>query len=242
MQALHGDFDADVDVTGSLRVQKAIHGDVTGEIVVGGNLVVLQALHGSILDADGDGQSVNVGGNLNMLAAFGPRPGTGALEGSVVVGGALRHLRAGRAGLSADVDVAGTVGAVHSWGGVSGDVSAGHGMRWLTARGDLTGDVSVTAGNLGRIAVRGDVTGSTVDVSGRLGLVAARGDMDNATVDAGELGRVVVRGRISEDSTDGDADEIHAASGRFFAADTTWAGVIDAGNDHFFDGVRAYVG
>ena len=68
------------------------------------------------------------------------------------------------------------------------------------------------------------------------------GDFYNSSVLANILGKVKVKGIISEDNSDGDVDEIHVNLGSFSIADMTWKGVIDVDHDHWFDGVRAWVG
>ena len=156
----------------------------------------------------------------------------------------------------------------------TGNAEADSGLRSLYATGDLSANLDVT-GTLRALSVRGSIQDSLVDVTsgslnsvwtagdvnssvfrltdglgnptGRLGSFFAQGDLSNTTIQAGELGKVLVRGQIWEDSTDGDQDEIHALSGRFFAMDRSWRGWIDQNNSYWFDegepdGVKAWVG
>jgi hypothetical protein len=52
---------------------------------------------------------------------------------------------------------------------------------------------------------------------------------------------VLVRGRISEDGTDGDTDTIHANS-VFYIRDRTWGGWLGPGASRVFGGLTAHVG
>jgi hypothetical protein len=48
--------------------------------------------------------------------------------------------------------------------------------------------------------------------NGRLGTLVTYGDLYNSSVNAAGLGRVLVRGRLHEDATDGDVDSLVGGS------------------------------
>ena len=247
-----------VDVDGDLHVLKAVNGGLSSGVVVDGNATLIQAVGGHVSGP------VEIGGNLNTLAVH-----NGSLQGPVTTGmktgsGDLKSLKVVNGDVRGSVQVSGRFGSLmavgqSSGGNIQANVEAGNGLGILYATADLTGDVNVT-GDLARMTVRGDIVDSSVEVNAgsltslwaggkadravfraddTLQSVFVQGDLTNTTVGAGKLGRLRVRGRISEDASDGDKDEIwaHAGlfSGRFLAADETWAGWVDQENSHRFN-------
>jgi len=100
--------------------------------------------------------------------------------------------------------------------------------------------VGATKGSLGKVSVAGSVLGGTWNITGAAGSVAVRGNWTNSTFRADWLKSLSVVGRITEDNTDGDLDFIRVLNVGFSARDVTWSGYIPP--EHWFDGVRAYVG
>ena len=145
-------------------------------------------------------------------------------------------------------------------GNVSGSVTVGVDLRRLRVENDFSGDAAVggylrsiavdgsalgstvEAGSMGLLSVLGNVNNARVEVEDLLQSVEVSGDFYNGTIDVGLLGRVVGGGQITEDGSDGDTDEIHAESGTFQAEDATWSGMVELGADHWFGGIRAWVG
>jgi VCBS repeat-containing protein len=273
VQSIGGDLAGFLDVEGDLRVAMAFGrggagGSVSGGADVEGSVNVIKAIHGSIT------APVAAGGDLNVVMAVGGRIGGDLTAGSMGPDGAIRVVKAIGGDIEGRVDASGSVGTVvavnrgGAGGTISGDLSAGDGLGGIIARRDLTGNVNVT-GRLGRAIAGGDIAGCAidadragllraggtmenvaVDVDGDLGLAFTGDDMANTTVDAGSLGRVIVRGEITDDDGDGDHDRIRARDGRYFAMDRTQRGWVDGGErfgEMWFDegepdGVRAWCG
>ena len=230
LRAIGGDVTHPVEVGGSLGSLMIHNGSLTGELTAGGDLKALKVVNGDILG------SVNVSGKLGAVTAIGSAAG-GNVEGVVHAGDGLRSLYA-TGDLSANLDVTGT-------------------LRALSVRGSIQDSlVDVKSGSLHSVWTAGDINSSVFRLTdglgnpqGDLGSFFAQGDLSNTTIQAGELGKVLVRGQIWEDDSDDDHDEIHALSGRYFAMDQSWQGWVDDGTrwgDHWFDegepdGVRACV-
>ena len=259
-----GAINGPVDVEGDLRVLKAVGGSVTQDIDVGGNLATLIVMGGDLtgnVDVGGDfgvlrvvggdiqGQ-VDVGGHLTRAMAVAVRGTGGDVAGSLTAGAGLRSLLAG-GNLSGDLDVTGDLGSVTVRGSILGsaiDVRSSifrpGGWGVLFVMGNVNGSTFGIAGGLRRALVRGHIINSAF-TPGHWGLISVLGDFTNSSIDAGTLGRpgrLLVRGEISEDGSDGDTDGIHANGGRFFVKDADESAWIDIANDYWFDGVRAWVG
>ncbi len=97
-------------------------------------------------------------------------------------------------------------------------------------------------GRLSSVYVGGNATGSRFEVGGLLSSPFALGSFTNSTVQAGSLSVVYVGGQISEDSTDGDTDTIHADSGSYYVIDSTKFTHITPTAPATFGGVAASVG
>jgi len=80
----------------------------------------------------------------------------GEVAGELVVGGVVNR---GETAIAGDIDVEGHVRRILSFGDVTGDISAGNGLRSLCVRSDLAGDVNVE-GDVRSVTVRGNLTGT----------------------------------------------------------------------------------
>lgn len=246
LQAVRGDIGAAVDVGGNLRHMKSVGGDISGNVQVQGHARFVQAVRGSIVDGQSDGRGMHLGA-AGVVGAVGWGAGQGSIAAPLEIDGNARVVRAIGGSVLAPVNIGGRANLILANGGASGghireEVSVSTGLRALIAGGDLLGDVTLSSGRLNRVLVRGDMVQSTLDAAtGDIGPIDVLGNMENSTITARSLRRIVVRGEISEDGTDGDTDEVHATTGRFFAADRTWRGWIEDATGHDFSGVHAYV-
>jgi len=242
-----GDIGGDVVVGGELGVLRVVGGDLNGDVVLTGSdigRVVARAVYDDVahewvggnlrgtVRTPGDADVVGaVGGNMEGLIEIGGSMGlTGALaqdgqggnvSGSVVVGGDLDRLR-----VEADL---------------SGDATVGGYLRRIAVDGSALGS-TLCAGSMRLLSVLGNVNNARIEVEDLLQSVQVTGDFWNSSIDAGELGRVLVEGQITEDDSDGDIDEIHADAGSFLVRDVDEQDTITPSYDHWFDGVRAWVG
>jgi len=144
-----------------------------------------------------------------------------------------RTARAGCASL-------GTVMAINGDLDLSGgrSISAG-GMQsvWVDVNG-----AGASSGRLGSVYVGGSVSNSLFEADGLLASLFGQGSFTNSSVQAGSLSVVYVGGTISEDSTDGDTDLIHANAGSYFVIDSTKFSQITSAVSDTFSGVAISVG
>ncbi|MBM4036246.1 MAG: hypothetical protein FJ291_31305, partial [Planctomycetes bacterium] len=92
-----------------------------------------------------------------------------------------------------------------------------------------------------KVAIRGSVLGGDWRIGHDIGgAIRVRGNFTNTSIHAWMLNSLTVGGLITEDLADGDTDVIEVVNGIFWASDAAWGGFIPP--DHWFDGVRAYVG
>lgn len=247
-----GGISGDIDAGGDIGVVSAVGSNITGDITAGGGItgVIARAVYGSAGWTGGEiGGAVSAAGNIRVVFAVG-----GDISGDVTTAGGSVTAVSSRG-------LYDRLRRTYTGGSVTGDISADLRLYSLYAFEDLTGAIDV-GGDLGKVSVRGDVHDAGIDVGGGLTSIWVGGDMtttdvtvggflrslyvagdfENSSVQAGTLWRVLVRGVISQDDSDGDTDEIHADSGRFYAMDATWRGWIDSANDHDFADLRAWVG
>ena len=156
-------------------------------------------------------------GDLDLLRASGP------IDGAVNVDHHADTILATQ-GLSGTGSI--SVGSGTPGDGLDSLSVLGDLLGTVTVQGDLTrvsvsgnlgamangATIDVDGGNMDELTVRGDIIESLVDVDGKLSDVFVGRGFTESTIDAGELGRVVIRGALS--GTGGD-DEIHADTGRF---------------------------
>ena len=109
-------------------------------------------------------------------------------------------------------------------------------------RGAGRDGAGASSGRLGNVYVGGNVTNSYFETGGPLSSLFAQGNLTNTSVQAGSLSAVYVRGTISEDSTDGDTDAIHAGAGSYFVIDSTKFAQITPTVSESFAGVAASTG
>jgi len=256
-----GDLDGDVVAGGDLKALQVMGGDLNGDVVLTASdigRVTVRALYNRA-GAEWLGGSIRgdirASGNIGSILAVG-----GDITGDVTsTEGMVRNVTA-RSVLNRPTKTL-------RGGAMSGDLTAGAGLTRLFVGSDLSGDVSVT-GNLGSVTVRGSILESSIDVTssvfspGGWGVLSVLGDVENATfssdaflkrvsvrgdfantsIEAATLGRVLVRGTISEDYADEDEDVIHALEGSFFVRDADEHAWITATEDGNFGGVNAWVG
>jgi len=221
----------------------AIGGQLRSASISGGNLAgtITAASMGTIRIYSPGGLTAplttTAGGIRYLYVANGP------IAADLNVAGTLSRLTA-RRGIAqgATINVAGDLTRLYSYGDLAGTVEATGAISTLYVSGaELTG--AVNAASLRSLTVRGgDAVGAEINLAGGLSSAYLTGNMTNTTIETDTIGRITVRGLISEDGTDGDTDEIHAAAGTFYIRDATWRGTISAATDHFFNGLRAWVG
>ncbi len=238
IKSLGGDIDLtegrSIEAGGTIKNILAIDGDILGDgadvYINNGNLGRLRAIRGAIdsVYADVDGSPSTRTGRIGSVKAT----GAGGIADSII-------------------EAEGRIGSLWSAGSISGEFTASDGLGRVYAKGDLNAVVNVT-GNLGKVNVRGDVLSSSIDVTagkfgslsagggvydteitvdGYFGGLYANGDLYNSTVHTQTLRRVVVVGRIWQES----GGEIHAYTGRFFAKDYDERDTVDGSNDLWFD-------
>jgi len=233
------EFDPDIDGDGDTSDLTAIFSDGAvgsiklgddsqGDIWIGGTDAKGLSLKSfSIQSGSFDGDLVALGDVGKM--AFG-----GDFGSSITVLGSLKSLDIKGGDLNGDVSVGGLLGKV--------SVKARRDKQTgLFEGGEFLGTLAA-AGGVGKISVTGSVRGALIETGGLLKSLSVGEDLHNSSIDAGALRKVKVKGVISEDDSDGDVDEIHADSASFSIADATWKGVVDVTHDHWFDGVRVWVG
>jgi len=89
--------------------------------------------------------------------------------------------------------------------------------------------------------VGGSVTNSLFEADGLLSSPFSLGSFTNSSVQAGSLSVAYVRGTISEDSSDGDEDEIHSGTGSYFVIDSSKFAQVTPTALDVFGGVAASV-
>jgi len=206
-----------VDVTVERHLGRIVaHGDIAGNIAARsiGRIVAL----GGNIDLSG-GRHITAGSGIGLVRA---------VDGSII----------GDANdLTKEIAIAdGNLGTLQA---VRGDIrSLAVEVKGLSPRTGRIGVVRVTGPGRG-------ILDSRIEADGLINLVqtqGADGDLFNTTILARNLGRVAVRGNITEDMSDGDTDQIRSLEGRFFARDQSWTTWIEELRDHWFGGVRAWVG
>ncbi len=121
----------------------------------------------------------------------------------------------------------------------SGSKAAGGPVGDFEASLALSG-LGATKEALGKASIAGSVVGGAWNVAGAVGSIAVRGNLTNCSLQADWLKSLKVTGTIDEDGSDGDTDVFRVLNGSFSASDVTWRGIIPP--DHWFGGLRAYVG
>jgi len=173
-------------------------------------------------------------GDLVALGDVGKIAFGGDFGSSITIWGSLKTLDIKGGDLNGDVYVAGLLGKI--------SVTAQRDkLTRLYEGGDFLGTLETTGG-VRNMSVTGSVRNASIQVGGLMKSLSVGEDFYNSSIYAGALSKVKVKGVISEDDSDGDVDEVHADGGSFSIADATWMGILDITHDHWFDGVRAWVG
>lgn len=212
LKAIRGDIVGRIDVPGDLRTVIVFDGDITGDVVVGGDLGVLksigrnlsvdvnvggnagviQAVRGSILDGDGDGESVDVTGRLNRLSAFGWQAGQGVIEGRIRVGDDTGTIRAVGGDITATVET-GNLARISVVGGsvrgdlhVNGRLGSGSAQKRAGSGGGFAGLIDVEA-DIGSLSLAGGSLARPLNVGGSLGSLRVAGADLAGTVTTGNV-------------------------------------------------------
>jgi len=236
---------------GNVNTVMAIGGGISGSIQAStGSVGTVMAINGAITSPTIYGQT-----GVNLVQAI-----TGGVASSITSGASLGTVMA----INGDLDLTGgrsisagsTINALMAINGdilgdgvTSPDIYVGNGnLSSLMAIGggmqsvwvDVNG-AGPSSGRLGSVSVGGSVSNSRFEADGLLPSLFALGDFTNSSVQAGSLSVVYVRGTISEDSSDGDEDEIHADTGSYFVIDSTKFSQITPTAFDSFSGVTASV-
>ena len=238
---------------GSVVDDNIVVGDRLNQFVINGGRFdgVLEAgTMGTVLYNTPNGivNGVNSRGDLELLRTSGP------ITGNVNVDHFAEQIRALQG-----VSETGTISV--------GDGAPGDGLGTLSVRGDMRGAVTVQGdlvrvsiignlgvrdsgasvasidvedGNLDELTVQGDIIESSVTaLDGKLSNAFVHRGFTESTIDAGELGRVVIRGTLSGSGND---DEIHAGVGEFDLLAAGQLSRIKPGASKTINGVLASVG
>jgi hypothetical protein len=235
LQVLGGNLNGDVTLTGSnvgtvMAIAMAGHGGgISGSILAPtGRVGTVMAINGAITSPTIYGQT-----GVNLVQAINGGVAStitsGASLGTVMAIGGNLDLTGGRS-ISAESSINALMainGSILGDGGGEPDIYVANGNLWslLAVGGGMQNvwvDVNGTgpsAGRLSSVYVGGNATGSRFEVEGLLSSLVASGSFTNSSVQAGSLSVVYVGGAISEDTSDGDTDEIHAFAGSYYVID-----------------------
>ena len=191
-----------------VNLVQAINGGVSSSITSGAGLGTVMALNGD-LDVSG-GRSISAGGTVKALMAInGDILGDGIASPDICVGnGNLWTLQAVGGGMQS------------VWVDVNGAGASSGRLGSVYVGGSMTESRFEADGLLSSVYVGGSVSNSLFETDGLLSSLFSQNDFYNSTVQSGSLSVVYVRGRISENSTDGDTDEIHADTGSYYVIDS----------------------
>jgi len=247
-----GSIAGDITTNGNVSTVMAIGGGISGSIrAPTGKVGTVMAINGAITSPTIYGQA-----GVNLVQAI-----NGGVASSITSGTSLGTVMA----IDGDLDLSGgrsisagsTINALMAINGdilgdgvTSPDIYVGNGNLWsLQAVGGGMQNVWVdvngagpSSGRLSSVYVGGSVSNSFFETGGPLSSLFALGDFTNSSVQAGSLSVVYVRGTISEDSSDGDEDEIHADTGSYFVIDSTKFAQITSAVSESFAGVTASAG
>jgi hypothetical protein len=188
-----GNLSGDVSVSENVRTLYVLGGRITDStagdpaIDVGGNVSYLRA-QGTDPDSAVISGQIDVEGRLHFYHATGGTWSTGSLEAGEIgsahhltngglqipftttatagTDGDLAYMRVSKGPIAADINAPqGHVGRIFGFGGITGDITAGDGLRYLYSGDDANGDVDVT-GTLNQLRVRGGRLSSSIEVSG----------------------------------------------------------------------------
>jgi hypothetical protein len=178
-----------------------------------GNIVVSNGGISGTIETTGDLGSTFTDANGNIAGVTSIQAGGGGLTGQIIVGGNLVSQVSLRSGLDGIVAVQGDIGAIQTSGGnaVTGPngaltrfggitVSTGGVDGQIVALGNVFGDLNITGGLSGRIAVHGNEeyglsTGKNFSRTGILGNVSINGGIDTT-------GAIISAALIGDDGTD----------------------------------------
>jgi len=252
VQAINGGVASSITSGASLGTVMAISGGISGSIQAPtGKVGTVMAIGGAITSPTIYGQT-----GVNLVQAI-----NGGVASSITSGGSIGSvmaiagdldLRSGRS-----ISAGGTINALMAINGdilgdgvTSPDIYVGNGNLWSlqAVNGGMQSvwvDVNgagASSGRLGSVYVGGSVTNSLFEADGLLSSLFSLGSFTNSSVQTGSLSVVYVGGTISEDSSDGDEDAIHADTGSYFVIDSTKFAQITPTEPDTFSGVVASVG
>jgi len=189
-----------IKIGGSVYSQSAINS--SGNI---GTIQIAGSISNSSIEISGTGSvpSISIGGDLTDSAVVQTNSGNiGSLwvKGSIEAGaigttsGNIGTLKIGGDFLtSAGISSHGTLGAVTVGGSVTGSISAVAGITSVAIRGDFSGLVAASAGNIGAVTIGGDFIGATINGAGTLGAVKIAGLLTDAGIQTiGSIASVTV--------------------------------------------------
>jgi len=190
-----------IKIGGSVYSQSAINS--SGNI---GTIQIAGSISNSSIEISGTGSvpSISVGGDLTDSAVVQTNSGNigslsvrGSMGTGAVVSTASGNIGALKMGgdflTSAGIGSSGTLGAVTVGGSVAGSISAVAGITSVAIRGDFSGLVAASAGNIGAVTIGGDFIGATINGAGTLGAVKIAGLLTDAGIQTiGSIASVTV--------------------------------------------------
>jgi cytoskeletal protein CcmA (bactofilin family) len=190
--------------------------ELTGNVSVGGDIGSIYARH-ELTGAVTSGQDIGI---IEEGSYYSPSGGTDAVvTGAISAGRDIYRVTAYDGSITSSVSAGGNIGEVFSNADVTHNVTAQGSIQYVTARGNLSGDVEsyvggidVEAGNIsGNLTVPGDIkleiidglTGNATSQTGKV-TIDAGGDVSGA-VSAEDDVEIDTYGNVSGDVTAGDA-------------------------------------
>jgi hypothetical protein len=150
---------------------------------------------------------------------------------------------------SVDVHAASLSSLTVTGGDFAGDVEVAGSLKSVQIKGGKSGGGNIAAGAqfhagglIGKVSVTGGIAGADIRAGGQLQSLSVGASMFNTSIYGGTLGKLTVKGLISQDGTDGDADVVQAAGGAFSIQDSSWKGSITATSPHWFGTEEAWMG
>jgi hypothetical protein len=249
---------------------------VAGNIMAGGRLGYLYisgGLDGSLTVTAGGAGTIYVygyaAGNMDItddvqsILCFGPMGSALTVTGSL---GMLNANNTGGDALTGAINIGGRASMVFCYGNATAPIAVGTGLGTLTISGQLTNNITVTAGdlttatigswgvaidngginvltgNMGNVTAFGTVQSSLLSALLNVGNIAIYGNMTDSIVRGARLSTVRVTGAITGG---GPGFEIHATdpANSFRVSDATQSAVVTLLNSPvWFAGTRAWVG